>query len=171
MNEKLTQERLKEVLHYEPTTGSFTWLKSGSGKRKNKRAGCIDNQTGCLRIMVDNKIYLAHHLSLLYVEGVFPKDWVGHKNKINSDNTFSNIYKTSRKIKQKNRLQNKNNTSGNNGVYLKKDVNKWVANIRINGRLKHLGIFSDIDEAIIARKNADAEFGYHQNHEQIEEIK
>jgi hypothetical protein len=42
-----------------------------------------------------------------------------------------------------NRLQNKNNTSGNNGVYLKKDVNKWVANIRINGRLKHLGIFSD----------------------------
>jgi hypothetical protein len=57
-----------------------------------------------------------------------------------------------------------NNTSGFTGVFWDKARNKWKANININGRLKHLGLFTDMDDAIIARKRANVEFGYHANH-------
>jgi hypothetical protein len=41
------------------------------------------------------------------------------------------------------------NTSGYTGVYFKKDVNKWTANIRLSGKSKHLGIFIDKKDAIV----------------------
>jgi hypothetical protein len=41
---------------------------------------------------------------------------------------------------------------------------KWVARIKINGKYKFLGYFTDIDEAIIARKEANIEHEFHENH-------
>ena len=55
-------------------------------------------------------------------------------------------------------IQN-NNTSGCKGVTFSKNAKKWQAKIGIGGgKSKHLGYFETIDEAISARKSAEAEF-------------
>ena len=52
-----------------------------------------------------------------------------------------------------------NNTSGCKGVTFNKSANKWQAKIGIsNGKVKHLGYFETIDDAIAARKSAEVEF-------------
>jgi len=53
---KLTQIRLKELLHYDPDTGLFTWLRPGW---KGVIAG-THHPSGYIHIRVDNKPYRAH---------------------------------------------------------------------------------------------------------------
>lgn len=49
----------------------------------------------------------------------------------------------------------KANRSGANGVYQNKKSGKWVAQITFRGKTKYLGSFSEIEDAIRARKEAE----------------
>tara|TARA_R100001132_G_C3270143_1_gene92340 strand:+ start:2046 stop:2186 length:141 start_codon:yes stop_codon:yes gene_type:complete len=40
----------------------------------------------------------------------------------------------------------------------------WQARIKINGKLKHIGFYSDITDAVTARRRAEREHGFHENH-------
>lgn len=51
---------------------------------------------------------------------------------------------------------NSNNTTGVPGVYWNKRQEKWIANISVGGKLRHIGTFASMDEAIAARKAAEA---------------
>ena len=54
-----------------------------------------------------------------------------------------------------------NNTSGRTGVYWNNNAGKWFAYIRLNGKNKHLGYFSNFKDAVIVRENAEKEvYGY-----------
>lgn len=55
----------------------------------------------------------------------------------------------------------KNNKSGYKGVDFMPKLNKWRARIMIDGKEKHLGLFTNIDDAIKARKDAEERFGYY----------
>lgn len=58
------------------------------------------------------------------------------------------------------------NTSGYNGVYFHKDTGKWAAEIRANRKRIHLGLFSEKEDAIAARKQAEIElFGKYRRNE------
>lgn len=56
----LTQERLREVLHYDPDTGIFTFVK---GRRKGKVAGTRHDGRGFLKVSIDNERHLLHRLA------------------------------------------------------------------------------------------------------------
>ena len=163
---KLTQKELKKVLHYEPTTGLFTWVKKRQGVSLGGVAGCLQHN-GYRHIGVLGKVYSAHRLAFLYMTGKFPLDEVDHKNHERSDNRWSNLREVTRLENSRNRSMHLNNKSGFSGVCWKKRVSKWLASISINGKRKHLGYFKDIDDAIEARKNANIEYGYHANHGEV----
>jgi hypothetical protein len=65
------------------------------------------------------------------------------------------VYPKQNAINQK--LQS-NNTSGHKGVHWHKGINKWIANIGVDNKLIHLGYFINIEDAIIARENAEKIF-------------
>jgi hypothetical protein len=48
--------------------------------------------------------------------------------------------------------------SGVTGVYFNRKVGKWAAQITFNGNSKHLGYFDNKEDAIAARKKAEAEY-------------
>lgn len=51
----------------------------------------------------------------------------------------------------------RNNTSGTQGVYWNKGIQKWIAYIGFKGRRINLGAYKNIEDAIAARKLAEKE--------------
>lgn len=161
----LTRKRLKEMLHYDPETGDFTWMTSTNNFIKmGDVAGCLNKIDGYIRIMVDGKLYLGHRLAFLYMTGKFPIDQCDHDNQIRSDNRWENLNQATDTTNSKNRSMRNDNTSGCVGVSWHKRDNKWHAKIGVNRKYKHLGIFAKKSDAIKARKAADIEYGFHKNH-------
>jgi hypothetical protein len=161
----LTQEDLREQLHYEQDDGTFKWKVSSAKRVKvGDVAGTVDSVTGYRRIRINGKRYFAHRLAFLYMAGEFPPEGVDHINHDRLDNRWVNLRPASQQENNKNVSMSVRNKSGFTGVHWYKPLDKWMANIKINGKSKHLGYFKDLDEAIACRKEANTKYGFHQNH-------
>ncbi len=152
---EFTAEYLRSVLHYDQETGIFTWkVRTSASVKAGDVAGC-PGVNGYLRIRVQSRQYKAHRLAWLYVYGVWPKDQIDHINRNRSDNRISNLREATNKQNQQNTGKQSNNTSGHPGVSWYKQSSKWVARIRHNQKLIHLGYFENLEDAIAARKAAE----------------
>ena len=54
----------------------------------------------------------------------------------------------------------KNNTSGVKGVSWNKACGKWSAQIKVDGKKKHLGTFSNLEDATKTRRQAERLYGF-----------
>lgn len=160
----LTQEMLKNNLHYDPATGIFTRLTSCSNRVKVGDVAGSLRRDGYTCITVNKKSYQTHRLAWLYVYGELPTDDIDHINQIKNDNRISNLRYVSHAENLKNASRRNDNTSGFTGVCWDKAICKWRAQIRINRKLVHLGMFNDKFEAICARMSANSKYGFHENH-------
>ena len=98
----------------------------------------------------------AHRIIFVMHHGFAPEE-VDHIDGDPGNNLVSNLRAANHALNMINVKTNSRNTSGVKGVSLHKTTKKWFANIRHNGKLKHLGTFSDIDSAKAARKLAETE--------------
>ena len=170
-NENLiTQELLKEKLHYDKDTGIFTWTDSklNNSKVRGKQAGNIDKYNGYRRIAMklDGKarFFKAHRLAWLYVYGEFPKLTLDHINHDKTDNRISNLREVTQRENHRNRSMRKDNTSGYNGVSFNKKAGKYEARVGANGRLMFLGYFEKAEDAAQVAKESREHYGFHKNH-------
>jgi hypothetical protein len=167
----ISQELLKERIHYDRETGVFTWLdvKVNGNKVRNKRAGCT-NRAGYVQIglKVNGKYYalFAHRLAWLYEYGEFPSENLDHLNHNKTDNRITNLRIATQRENLRNQSMSSNNTTGHTGVTLRKSSNKYYAHIKVNYKQKHLGSFENIEDAAKAVKEARAHYGFHVNHGQ-----
>ena len=76
----------------------------------------------------------------------------------NGNYTPENCRWTTRTIQNRNKRRRSTNLSGFNGVSYKTDDKKWAAQIGINGRNYLVGKYNTIEEAITARKQAEADY-------------
>ncbi len=165
----ITQEQLKEVLHYCPETGVFTWL-VGNKRRVHAGdvAGCVNRRKQCGKsyrhVGVHNREYLAHRLAFLYMTGEFPENEVDHKDGDGLNNIWTNLRAVTGLENHKNMRKPASNTSGTVGVYWCKQTRKWQSQISYAGRQVTLGRFHDKEDAIAARKAAEVLYGFHENH-------
>jgi hypothetical protein len=155
--EKLTQKRLKEVLHYDPETGMFTRKTNCGGAKIGDIAGCI-NDIGYITISIDYKKQHAHRLAFLYMEGYLPEDDVDHINRIRNDNRWENLRHVSKSCNSRNLGISKHNKSGITGVYW--NGSKWCSQICIKNKTKALGTFENKTDAAQARWEAEVEYGF-----------
>ena len=152
---ELTAEKLRELLHYEPETGIFTWKVSTSNSVKVGDVAGSPDGLGYLRITVWSRRYQAHRLAWFYVYGEWPKLDIDHINRNTSDNRIANLRDISHKQNMQNASKRSDNTSGCPGVSWKKQYSKWQVHIKHNQKQIHLGYYSIIEEAIAARKAAE----------------
>lgn len=152
----ITQKELKEELHYNPDTGVFTWLKhKGDYKRVGQEAGGLDD--GYRRIAINGRIYRAHRLAFLYMEGSFPPHMVDHINDNKSDNRYCNLRKATNSQNQRSRAGCINSVSGYKGVSPIKSTGRWRAVIQTSGKRKHIGVYTCKHEAASAYNEAAVE--------------
>lgn len=120
---------------------------------------------GYLQVQYKKKVYRVHRIIWEIHYGPIPEgmqiDHISHDRK---DNRIENLRLVTPLDNAKNRTKQKRNKSGQTGVIWSKRYNKWIASIRVNTKYKHLGSFTDIDEAIKARKDAEILYDYHPNH-------
>ena len=156
----LTQQRLKELFHYNVDTGLFT--------RRTQPSMCVavgdiaGNVTadGYIRIMIDRISYLAHRLAILYVEGYLPEDTVDHINRITGDNKYKNLRVASQQCQMRNCGLYNTNTSGVKGVRWDKERNVWRAWVKVDARDRFLGRFRTKLDAAYARFAAEQCLGF-----------
>jgi hypothetical protein len=163
----LTQERLKELLHYDSESGVFTWVNTNPYARNIKpgdRAGCLDVSKGYICIKVDGHKYKAHRLAFLYMTGSWPTEHVDHIDHIRSNNAWANLRESSLAENSRNRSMNSNNTSGYQGVSWHSTRKRWTTQIWIGGKQRTIGYFTDLGEAAEAYRIAAETAGYHDNH-------
>lgn len=167
---ELTVERAREVLNYNPKTGELTWKKRLSNIIKvGTVAGCVHARsrvTGLTyrAITLDRAQYQAHRLAWFIYYGRWPTHEVGHKSGDGLDNRITNLREVSDQDVNKNKPISSSSSSGVIGVCWKASKQKWNAYITDNHKYFHLGYFDNPGDAILARKRAEKQYGFHPNH-------
>ena len=141
----MTPELLREILHYCPDSGEFTWLVDIKRVNAGDKAGCV-RSGGYICIQYNGKVYRAHRLAYLYMTGEWPKELLDHANNIKTDNRWCNLRPATRSENNRNCKVYKNNKSGLKGVRSAKD-GKFDARIAVNKKQRHLGRFNTAQEA------------------------
>lgn len=160
MKEELTQERLKEILHYNCETGVFKNTITRSPKNiKGETCGNINNN-GYTCMMIGRRMYFAHRLAWLYIYGYHPENYIDHINRNRSDNRLSNLREVSNQCNSRNSKVSSNNKTGVKGVSWKKNCNKWVAQITVNRRNIVVGMSEDFIESVKFRWEAEKKYNF-----------
>lgn len=149
----LTAELLRELLHYAPDTGVFTWkVRAAHRIQIGDVAGCPSGQY--INIKVRGLLYKAHRLAWLYVHGVWPRQHLDHINGVGSDNRIANLREATQRENLQNVGKRATNTSGYPGVSWFKPAALWVAEITTNRKKTHLGYFKRAEDAAAAYRQA-----------------
>ena len=168
-------ETLLQLLNYNPETGEIIWkprpIEMFSCERFQRRwntryAGkraLTAKSTGYFAGPILGKTFKLHRVIWAMHYGEWP-DYIDHINHDRTDNRISNLRSVTLAENMKNQTVYKNNVSGVSGVYWSARDGVWMARISIGGIDKHLGTFRKKDDAIIARRQAEAKNGFHPNH-------
>jgi hypothetical protein len=135
---RVSRARLRELLHYDAKTGEFHWLKPRGRIRAGAVAGTLDSQ-GYRRIIINGRIYRAHHLAWFYMKGKWCPLVMDHRDGDPANNRWNNLRSATRSQNSANRRLHRNNACGLKGVSAY--GRRWCATICKNGRIRHLGIF------------------------------
>jgi hypothetical protein len=173
----ITPDLIRQLIRFEPETGKYFWRERPrdmfdadrsynwwNTRFSNKETLNVKSGTGYLCVDILGRNYKAHRVIWAYHHGEWPAGQIDHINGDRCDNRLSNLRVVTNAINSKNRRAGTANTSGFVGVGWLKVRKKWGAQIMVNGKTISLGRFSDIADAIDARKIAEVRFGFHPNH-------
>jgi hypothetical protein len=149
----LTQERLKEILHYNHRIGTWHWLVT---RNQNVLAGSVAgyvDRRGYRHITIDGRLYRSARLAFLYMLGRLPVE-ADHEDVNPGNECWKNL-------REANHSQNNaNRRAGRLGRSLPKGVtrhrNKFRAQVCRDGRNIYLGIYDTPEEAAAAYAKAAA---------------
>ncbi len=153
----LTQDLLRSLVHYDPETGVFTSLVKKPFVAVGQSLGSI-NGRGYTQFNLAGKSYRASSLAWFYAYGEWPNGMIDHKDRDRTNNRIKNLRLASESENGANCSLSKANTSGHKGVMWYKRHSKWVSQIRVNRKLLGLGYFTDINDAIKARVDAELKY-------------
>lgn len=176
-----TYEEVSARLHYNPDNGEIIWISPPSTLREggriynswcsrclNKRAGHVHkkktDKTSYRSLRFEGETLKEHRVAILLQTGQWPTKMVDHINGDGTDNRWENLREVDNSVSSKNMPMKSTNTSGVVGVNKVVSTDKWRAVIGHCGRNYHLGNYTDVFEAICARKSAERRYDFHENH-------
>lgn len=171
---------MRDLVRYDHSTGKLFWKerprdhfqsdrawKISNTKRAGKEAFTTSDAYGYRKANIDGRLYLAHQIVWLFVHGEWPEQHIDHIDGHRANNDPSNLRQVSTLDNQRNMSRARNNTSGVTGVCFHKRSGKWMASIMVNQASVYVGLFDTIEKAAAARKAAERNYGFHENHGRI----
>ena len=163
-----SQERLHEVFEYceDNISKPFLWkIRPSRSMKIGDLAGCKDRKY--YMVDLDGRSYRLHRLVWIYHYGDIPdKMLVDHIDGNRLNNHIENLRLATNSQNLRNSKISSINTSGIKGVSWSKQMNKWTARIRVDGKRKFIGLFHTIEEAeaaiVAARNNLHGDFARHE---------
>jgi len=147
----MTKNEVKSFFEYKD--GVLYWKKNQSNIKSGAISG-YQRPDGYINIGFKGKLIRAHRLIWLMHHGFMP-EFLDHINGVRNDNRLVNLRVATRTQNQMNLKKRIDNSSGCSGVFWNKQRNKWAARIQIDKKIKHIGLFLSIENAIAARKIAE----------------
>lgn len=157
-------ELLSECVDYNPDTGALTWKrrpvehfssykhwKIWLAKFEGKPVRKVNNGYVVVVITINKKetYSMGHRVAWALTHGEWPRSQIDHINGNRMDNRICNLRLASHKENQRNKGAGLRNKSGFKGVHFSKTAQKWIAQIHVNGKTRHIGVF---DSALAASK-------------------
>ena len=145
-----------EEEEFKPVDGFDNYLVSNFGNVKNNKTNKImklkNHRQGYKQIGLykkrKQKFFLIHRLvGIAFLENPDNKPVIDHIDENKANNNVKNLRWSTSSDNGCNRGKPTNNTTGFKGVSFYKPSKKYVAQININGKRKHLGLFKTAEEA------------------------
>ena len=168
----MTQKYIRELFNYNIESGILTYAIS-----RNYRT-VVGNEAGWLwvdkkrdslhtyrHVKVDRQTYKVHRIIWVHVYGgIDSRMQVDHIDGNTLNNKIENLRLVSNAENSKNRSVQSNNTSGYHGINQLPSGNWRVRIVGEDRKRISIGSYSTFEEALMARKEAEAKYGYHTNH-------
>ncbi len=138
----LTYEQVAERLLYDPYEGILRWR---NGRMKGQMAGSVD--TGGYRVVkMLGRRYKEHRLAWLLHYKQWPQYDVDHLDRNKLNNRIANLRDATPKTNARN--------VGWRGASFHKTTGRWRAQIKVDGKKLHLGLFDCEQDALAAYRDA-----------------
>jgi hypothetical protein len=142
--EKITQEQVKSILHYEE--GELYWKDENGNKGEKVPIDYVDKDS-YKRITIDGIRYRQHRVIFLYHHGYLPKQ-VDHEDENKTNNLISNLRDATNAQNSWNTGKISTNSSGYKGVYFDKKTKKWRGQVKCNEKKYSTKRYDTIEEAV-----------------------
>ena len=110
---------------------------------------------------------VAHRAAYAIHHGHWPKKLIDHIDQDPTNNRISNLRDVDQVENQRNRKRQANNSTGVTGVCWNKSHGRWHSYIKLRGKQTTLGFFEKFEDAVLARKDAELEYGFSPRHGQL----
>jgi hypothetical protein len=145
----LTLSQLKDILHYDPLTGVFTWRIKTCRKVVPGAVAGYARPDGYVVIRVNKQRYRASRLAWWFVKGQEPLGDIDHIDGNPQNNSFSNLrdVSTAENIQNQKSAHTRNKSGGLLGVSKEHTCRRWRARICVHGKHILIGRFDTPEEA------------------------
>lgn len=160
------REFLLECFDYNQLSGCLTWKARPEHHFKDSRAAktwnsrnagrsvSVVNGTGYFSPSIDGIHYLAHRVIWKLVTGIDPREQIDHADGNRKNNKWSNLREATKQENGFNQSISMGNKTGFKGVSFNQSSQKFVAQIRRDGKKKFLGRFDSAEAAHLAYVDA-----------------
>lgn len=157
--------KYRPLSHFKTKKSFSIWNAKYAGKEAGNEFVSSKSKTKYKRVTINNEQFLCHRIIWIMHNGKIPSNMeIDHIDGNGLNNNINNLRLVSLSENRKNMPMQSNNSSGQVGVRFNKRQNKWVARIQIDKKEKFIGYFNSFDEAKNARKKAEKEYNFCQNH-------
>lgn len=147
---RVTVDRLRELLAYEPDTGVLRW-RVGYGKAFAGSPAGARTWAGYMAVGIDGEKFRVHRVAWALVRGAWPEKTIDHMDGDRCNNRLINLREVSQAVNNQNRRKpTARNTSGYLGVHRSGKHGGWMATLTISGKKKRRGPYKTPERAFDA---------------------